>query len=205
MKKLNQKDINQIINLRKHGHSLPEIKNITRKSSATILKYIKNVEILPKYFNEWKLKRGGSKFRADKEWIKAYSIAQKLINSLNKKEKLLIAACLYWGEGTKKELSLTNTDPDLIRVFIESLKELGIAKDKLRITIRIYEDINREKAIEYWAKIIKVPKSQILNVNILKGKKTGKLEFGMCRLRITKSAPYFKIIQSIIKLIKENI
>ena len=97
---------------------------LSRKSSATILKYIKNVEILPKYFNEWKLKRGGSKFRADKEWIKAYSIAQKLINSLNKKEKLLIAACLYWGEGTKKELSLTNTDPDLIRVFIESLEIL---------------------------------------------------------------------------------
>lgn len=204
-KQLDKKEINKIIKLRKCGHSLPEIRKITSKGSATISKYIKGVEILPQYYNIWKIKQGGSKARAKQEWIKAKNIAKKLISSLNRKEKLLIAACLYWGEGTKTELNLMNTNPDLIRVFIECLKELGITKDKLRITIRIYEDINKKSAIKYWAKIVGIPKSQILNVNILKGRKIGKLEYGMCRIRVTKSAPYFKIIQSIIELIKISI
>lgn len=204
-KKLNKKEINQIIRLRKRGYSLPEIKKITNKSNATVSKYIKGIEILPEYYNIWKIKQNTSKIKAEKGWIEANNKAKKLISSLNKKERLLIAACLYWGEGTKTELNLTNTDPDLIRVFISCLKELGIAKDKLRITIRIYEDINKNEAIEYWAKVIGIQKSQILGVNILKGKKGGKLKYGMCRVRISRSAPYFKIIKSIIDLIKIKI
>ena len=204
-KTLDKKIIDKIIQLRRRGHSLPEIRKIVGKGSATVSKYIQEVDILPEYYNIWKNKQGGSKIRADQKWKEANNKARKIVSSLNRKERLLIAACLYWGEGTKTELNLANTDPDLVRVFIECLKDIGVTKDRLRITIRIYEDIDKNKAMVYWAKVIGIPKSQILGVNILNGKKSGKLKYGMCRVRVTKGAQYFKILKSVIELIKVNI
>jgi len=203
--KTDQSIINQIIQLRKSGHSLPEIRKITGKGNGLVSKYIQGVKILPQYYNVWKMKQGGSKARADAEWNKAKNTAENLIGSLDGKERLLIAACLYWGEGTKTELNLSNTDPNLIRIFVRCLEEIGVTKDKLRVTIRVYDDLDKSKAMEFWARVIGIPKNQILNVNVLKGKKSGKLQHGMCRIRVTKSAPYFKIIKSIIEVIIKKI
>ena len=200
-----QIEINQIVRLRKRGHSLSEIRKITGKSNSLVSKYIQGVKILPRYYHAWKIKQGGSKARASTEWEKSKITAEKIVGSLNRKEKLLIAACLYWGEGTKTELNLSNTDPDLVRVFVRCLEEIGVTKDKLRITIRVYDDINKDKAMEFWSGIIGIQKNQILNVNVLRGKKNGKLQYGMCRIRVTKGAPYFKIIKSIIKSIAVKI
>lgn len=202
--KLEQKTIKEIIDLRRKGHSISEIKKITGKGNSLISKYIKNVEIFPEYIDLWKIKQGASKQKSEKEWEKARKMASSLIKNIGSKEKILILSSLYWGEGTKNDFSLSNTDPDLIKVFVDYLKEFGITKDKLRITIRLYEDINSKKAINYWSKIIGVPKKQILNINILNGKKNGKLKYGMCRIRIIRGGQYLKLIKSVIDLIKSS-
>ena len=44
---------------------------------------------------------------------------QKLIGKLSKRDLLLIGTALYWAEGTKKDFSLSNTDPYLVKVFVE--------------------------------------------------------------------------------------
>lgn len=204
MQKISTREINQIIKLRRYGYSLPEIREAVKRGNSTIFKYIQNVKILPKYQNAWRIKQGGSRKRMLKEWGKSKEKAEKIINHLSRTNKIIIASCLYWGEGTKNDFSLSNTDPGLIKVFIRCLEELGIAKQSLRVTIRIYEDIQKKTAIKYWAKIIGIPKKQILNVNVLKGKKKGKLKYGMCRIRITKGAPYLKLIRSIVELIKQK-
>ena len=36
----------------------------------------------------------------------------------------LIAASLYWAEGAKKDFSLTNSDPEMIRVFVMILRKI---------------------------------------------------------------------------------
>ncbi len=200
-RKIEQETINQIRTLRKRGNTMSEIKRATSKSNAVISKYIKNVQISPKYLKIWKSKQGGSKMRSEKEWVGARNKASALIDNINDKEKLLILSSLYWGEGAKNDFSLLNTDPNLIKVFINCLEELGVAKDRLKITIRIYEDIDRKKAVSYWAEIIGISKKQISNVNILKGKKAGKLKYGMCRIRIKKGGQCLKLIKSIIELI----
>jgi len=191
-----------IVSLRSRGYSLPEIMRATNRGGSTVFQYAKGVQIKPKYYNLWKSKQGASKYRAFKNWEVARDVAKKVLGTLNKRDKILIAASLYWGEGAKKDLSLSNTDAGLIKAFVDGLKELGITKDKLKVSIRIYEDINRNSAISYWAKIIDIPKKQISSINILKGKKEGKLKYGMCRIRVSKGGNYFKIIKSVIDLIK---
>lgn len=201
-KKLDIREIEKITKLRKTGHSLPEIRKITGKSNATVFKYLEGVKVLKRYRTILKEKQGGSKIRALKKWENSRAYAQSLIPNLTQKEKILILASLYWGEGTKSELSLSNTDPSLIKSFVSFLGEIGVKKDMLRVTVRIYQDIDKEKAIHYWAGVVGIPEKAILNVNILYGKKQGKLKYGMCRVRVKKSEYYFKRIMSVIELIR---
>ncbi len=204
-KKTTESEIDEIIHLRKTGHTLPEIRRILGRGSSTVFKYIQGVKILPKYQESYRIKQGGSKLRSSKKWAEAEKQIANVVTGLDKKNKFLIAACLYWGEGTKKDFSLANTDPGLIKAFISCLEEIGVTKDRLKINVRIYEDINRDSAVAFWSKIIGIPKKQVLNVNVLKGQKLGKLQYGMCRVRVTKGEKYFKLLQSTIKAIKQKL
>ena len=71
---------------------------------------------------------------------------------------------LYLGEGGKTkpfELSLSNTDPALIKFFIYWLtKNLGAPKKKLKIKLHLYRDMNIKKEISFWSKILHISKSQ---------------------------------------------
>lgn len=204
-RRMTQEEIDAVIKLRQTGHSFPEIKNVMKRSGGTVFRYAHKTSVLPQYQSILKAKQGGSKARALRERKSAEEKANALIPPLGKTEKLLIAACLYWGEGTKKDFSLSNTDPDLIKVFITCLEEMGITKGGLRVTVRIYEDLNKKHAISHWAKIVGIAPKQILNVNVLKGKKKGKLKYGMCRLRVTKGAPHLKLIHGIVQTIKTRL
>lgn len=204
-KPITKKEISTIKKLREHGHSMPEIIKIVKRGNATVHKYIQDVNILPQYQEAWRIKQGGSRKRMQKEWDKAEIKAKDILPSLNDKERAIIAACLYWGEGTKKDFSISNTDADLVKTFVRCMEVLGIKKDNLRVTVRVYSDLDRIKSIKYWAKVIGIPEKQVLNVNVLKGKKEGKLKYGMCRVRVTKGAPYLKLLKSIIDLIKLKI
>lgn len=203
--KIPEQEIKTIVRLRETGHTLPEIRKIIPRGNGTIFKYIKNVTILPAYKETWEAKRGGSKALSIKNWTEAQQKANVIIPHINAKEKIIIAACLYWGEGTKGDFSLSNTDPILIKTFVTCLKEIGVTNKDLRITIRTYEDLDREKVIAHWAKIVGIPKKQILGINVLKGKKHGKLQYGMCRVRVTKGARYLKLLQSTVKTIAKQI
>ena len=197
--------IKKIIELRRTGHSLPEIRKATGKGNSTVFKYIKNVKVLQKYSSILKAKQGGSIERAKRDWLQASQHARDLIGHLTERDKLFILACLYWGEGTKKyDLNLNNSDPSLIKVFVECLKVIGVRNEDLRITLRIYEDMDRSKVINFWSKLLSLPKEKILGINILTGKKEGKLKYGMCRVRVTKGAAHFKLIMSMIDLIKSD-
>ena len=205
MKRLNNVEIEYIIKLRQTGHSLPEIRKLTNRGNATIHRYIQEVAVLPKYIQILKDKQGGSKVRSFKKWQDSELNAKNLIGNIKNRDLLFILSCLYWGEGNKKELNLVNSDPDLIRIFIKCLEEIGIQKEDLRITLRVYSDLDKDVVRKYWANLLKIPLNQILNVNVLYGKKEGKLKYGMCRVRVTKSEYYFKLIMSLIKEIKKSL
>ena len=201
---LTKKEVKRIIQLRKHGHSLPEVRRITGHGSSTVLKYIRGVKILPKFQELWRSKRKSSVFRAIRAWRNAREQAEKTIGKIGKKEKIIIATSLYWAEGAKKDLSLSNTDPALVKVFVECLEELKVRKENLKVTIRIYDDLDREKVLNFWSKIIGIPKKNISNINVLRGKKKGKLKYGMCRIRVPKGGDLLKLLHSLADIIKEN-
>ncbi len=202
--RISEKEIKQIVNLRRTGHSLPEIQKIVGRGNSTVFKYIQGVSILPKYQQILKDKQGGSKKKSRKDWETASKKAKDILGEVDIKTRLVILTCLYWGEGDKRDLSLNNSDPALIKVFVECLKCIGVKKEDLRITLRLYEDLNENQARVYWAKVVGISEEKILSINFLPGKKKGKLKYGMCRVRVTKGGPHFKLIMSMIDLIKSD-
>ncbi len=195
VKRLTKETINKIKHLRRKGHSLSEISSQLNIPKTTILRHIKDVKILTKYVEQWLGKRGGSAKRKKIADEHAKIKAKQVIKSLSNKDKMLFLVALYWGEGTKKEFGLSNTDADLIKVFIKGLEEVfNISKNQLSISVRIYEDLDKEKCLKFWSGITGVPENKFINVNVLKGKKFGKLSYGMCRIRVKKGADLHKYI-----------
>lgn len=205
-KRLDKRIVNKIINLRRSGHSLPEISEVLSIPRTTIFRYIQGVEIAPEYISQWLGKWGGSRKRKLIQEQKAFEDGIKLIEGLTPKEKLLFLCALYWGEGNKKDLILTNSDPDLIHVFVNGLRELlEITDERLRISIRVYSDIDVDKALTFWSEVVKIPREKFLKTAVLEGKKNGKLQYGMCRVRVLKGGSLLKRIQGINKAIVEQL
>lgn len=84
----------------------------------------------------------------------------------NKEEYILygMGIGLYWGEGTKSNKSairLGNTDPELIKVFIDFLvKIFSIKKTDLHFGLQIFTDINPKEALDFWTRQLKVKDTQ---------------------------------------------
>ena len=203
-KALTKTQVSHIIYLRERGHSLPEIKRITRHGYGTVFKYIRDVKILPQFQEFWQKKRKSSIFRASQQQRKAQEEAKRLIRNIKKKDKIIITACLYWAEGAKRDINLTNTDPILIKTFVDGLKELGIGRESLSISLRLYEDINRKRACSFWSNVVGIPQKRIMYIDVLKGKKKGKLKYGMCRVRVIKGAYTLKLLNALRDIIGNN-
>lgn len=203
---LTKSEIDQIKNLRETGHSLGEIKTALKRGYGTIYRYIKDISILPEYQDAWRIKRGASKARSIRNWQKAELEVEELFKGdISFREKLLILSSLYWGEGNKTELNLINGDPTLVRVFISCLKELGVTAERLKISVRLFEEIDIKEAVDFWIKTLDLPRNSVISINVIKGKKKGKLKYGMCRIRVEKGGQYFKMIMSMVSLIRTRI
>ncbi|MFA6341005.1 MAG: hypothetical protein WCX27_02060 [Candidatus Paceibacterota bacterium] len=196
---ISKEKISKIIELRRKGLSLNEIRKEVLVGKSTIFKYLKGVK------TPFDLRNTGSIRKSKREWEYARGIASNLIKTISGKERMLILACLYWGEGNKKELNLINSDPDLIRIFISCLMDIGVKKEDLLVSVRMYEDMNIGKVQNFWSKITGVGKNSMKKADILVGKKIGKLEYGMCRVRVRKSGTYFKLIMSMVDLIRSGV
>lgn len=203
---LAKEKIDKIKLLRSQGFSLPEISNQVKVPKTTVFRYIQGVNMLPEFLSTWRGKRGGSIKRKLQKEQKALEEGKKLVGQLSSKEKLLFISALYWAEGSKKDFGLSNTDPALIKVFIEGLKDIfGLKQNELKVSVRIYEDLDREKCLAFWSNITGIPKENFINVNVLPGKKKGKLEYGMCRIRVTKGGDLLKKIIGINKAVFANL
>ncbi len=199
-----QYKIDKIKTLRSQGWSLPEIYREVKVGYGSVSRYIKGVKILPDYEKVWLSKRNGSKTRKEKAEASANQKARMDIRNLGIKDKTLFMAALYWGEGGKKDFNFTNSDPEMIKLFVSGLREIfGITQENIRVSIRIYDDLDKQECLNYWSKITNIPVGEFVNVDILKGKKVGKLKYGLCRVRIRKGGDMLKYLLALNRRVVE--
>lgn len=121
-----------------------------------------------------------NKLQTHKAWQQAKCIqkdAMHDVRKLSQRELLLIGAALYWGEGYKKliikdgkertshKISLSNTDPSMIKLFIKFLQNiLKIPTSKISINIRTFQHSNEQEVLRYWQGVTGLPKEQFEKV-----------------------------------------
>jgi hypothetical protein len=95
---------------------------------------------------------------------------------------------LYWGEGNKMNnhaVRLGNTDPDLLRTFLEFLTVFfSIDVSRLHFGLQIFTDIDPKVAKEYWCKKLSLRNEQFQKIIISqslhkKGTYRKKSQFGV--------------------------
>lgn len=190
----------QILNLRRKGHSIPEMHRILKISKSTVSRYCKGVEILPEFKSRWLERRNASKIISERAWETAHKASEALVESLSEKELKLLGAALYWAEGAKRDLSFINSDPEMVKLFIFILTNAyKIPKIEIKISLRLFEDISVPQAIKFWSEVTGIELGQDVEINTIKGAKKGKLPFGMCRLRVKKGGLLLKTMFAINK------
>lgn len=204
-KPITKEEIGQMTELRSHGFSVPEIAHTIKRGKSTVLRYIANITVLPQYKSVLEAKQKTSKTRSVAAWNLAMEQAKNFVSNFDKRSRILIATMLYWGEGAKRDFSFMNSDPNMVRVFVSCLRELGITKENITISIRIYEGMSKRNVVHFWTKLLTINFDQVVAVHVIRGKKKGKLKYGMCRVRVVRGGLYLKLIQSIIALLPKAI
>ncbi len=198
---LSEEQHKNLIRLRRHGKSIPEISRETGTPITTVQRHIKGVQVPSEFQTILREKQGGSKDRAKGLRSNVAKSAGKLLGNISHRDYLFLLIGLYWGEGTKRDFSVINSDPLLIQTFIHCLKILGISKERLSVSIRVHTEISISKAKAFWAQTTGLPKQIIERVEVIEGKKKGKLPYGMCRVRVRSGIRDRLLIQSAMALV----
>lgn len=104
--------------------------------------------------------------------------------------KKTMLAMLYWAEGSKHEkmfgLKFVNTDPRLASLFITLLRECyEIDEKRFSIGLHLHYYHSKSKSIDFWSKLLKVPKDRFSKPYFKKRHKTKRFRknfAGMCSI-----------------------
>ncbi len=137
----------------------------------------------------------------------------KDIRKLSKSNLFYIGIALYWAEGYKRAIikngrertyhpiSMTNSDPYLIRIFIKFLTEYcHVPKHKLKGSLRLYKHINEKKALEYWSGVTGIPVKNFgkayfgVSRSSMGKRPFNRLPFGTIQVRVSDTRLFHRII-----------
>jgi hypothetical protein len=135
-----------------------------------------------------------------------YAEQKKIILPFTKRDLLVAGLFLYWGEGSKtlsSSVSVSNTDPSVINFFAYwAANVLKVPKEKMHVTLHLYDDMNIPKEIEYWSKKLTIPKKQFTKPYIKQSSikainHKGGFGHGTCNLRIANARLSEKVLMTI--------
>lgn len=127
------------------------------------------------------------------------------IENVSHKDLLLLGASLYWAEGYKRpimrhgrelthhKVSLTNSDPFLVKCFLRFLREYcHVPEEKIKASIRIYEHQNANELQRYWQKETSIKKENF-----------GKVYNGISKSSLGKR-PFNRLPHGVIQIVVAN-
>lgn len=208
------------IKLRKNGLSYSQIKKELGVSKGTLSGWLREYPLSSeqvKKFDGWRVQRNEN-FRLtflkkrEKRLIETYEKEKRKIGNLNSRELFLAGLFLYWGEGAKNQrgtVSLSNTDPSIVRFYIKWLIELGISPNNMTVTLHLYADMNPEKEILFWSHELDLPRSvfrkpYIKSSNLIDITYCNGFNHGTCMLRVFRTDLSEKVLMGI-KYLREEI
>lgn len=212
------RDHEKALSLRKQGMSYSQIRKTLKVSKSTLSIWLHEMPLSEERIRELQ-RRGWEKNEAALERFRntmrrkreerlkeIYKIQKKKFLPLNNCSFFIAGLFLYWGEGTKCRrdgLSISNTDPSVIRFFIRWLnKSLNIPREKMRVGLHLYKDMNIDREMKFWSKLLSIPLQQFIRPYIKKTSSErinhkGGFGHGTCNLRINSVSIAEKIFMTL--------
>ena len=195
-------DKQRATDLRKQGKSYVEICSTLGVAKSTLSSWFKGVpfsEEIRKSLVKASITQGTTRIIALNKargdtlralYERAEVEAQLEAISLSKDPLFIASICAYWGEGdkaTKNQIRITNTDPQMLQIFVAFLTKIcGIPKDKLRLALFLYPDLDEDVCKEFWSKNVGI--STFHKTMILPSRhKTRRLLYGTCTVVYTNT------------------
>lgn len=159
------------LEMRKKQASYSQIKSRLGISKSTLSGWLKDYPLSKERINELgpnnakrieRYRNTMAEKRRSKEEV-AYTRISKDIMKINKRELFLAGLFLYWAEGGKTKnstITLTNTNPTMLKFYMKWLEQLGIPKSKLKVNLHLYSDMNIKKGIKFWSKTLNISEKQ---------------------------------------------
>ncbi|MFJ6212639.1 hypothetical protein ACIQGZ_04805 [Streptomyces sp. NPDC092296] len=93
--------------------------------------------------------------------------AAREVGALSPRDLFMTGIALYWAEGAKdkpyarrEKVRFTNSDPDVISLFIAWLDLLGVQRSRLRFYLHIHESADVAAAEQYWMERVEADRTQ---------------------------------------------
>lgn len=157
--------------LRKEGKSYSEIKQILAIGKGTLSVWLRDMPLSKKQIRELRdvnprrieSFRETMRQKREARLLAVYKKSKLDIKDLSRRELFLAGLYLYWGEGSKSSkgvVSVANTDPAMIKAFLDWLNYMCIPRSKLKVRLHLYEDMDEKKETVFWSKELNIPASQ---------------------------------------------
>ena len=140
-------------------------------------------------------------------------LAQSEIRQFSKETLCYLGAALYWAEGYKRPIvrngrettyhpvSITNSDPALIRLFIRFIQEVcAVPIEKVKASVRIFKHLNENEVIRYWMHHTNLPRKNFTKTMIpisrssMNKRPFNRLPFGVIQIRISDTNLFHRIM-----------
>ncbi|MFG2722342.1 hypothetical protein ACGFW5_29240 [Streptomyces sp. NPDC048416] len=164
----------------------------------------------PRYTDEERrglMNDGLARLRAaqDNERLATKAAARDRVGKLSDRELFLVGVGLYWAEGAKDKtyrrsgcLQFINSDPDVIKVYLDWLDLLGVTRERMHFRVSIHESADVFEAERFWARLAGVDASAFKRATLkrhnprTKRKNVAETYRGCLVIYVTKSADLYR-------------
>lgn len=199
-----RKDKEEVLRLRKCGKSYNEICEIAKIPKSTLSAWLGSHDWSKNITKSLNDKHKGKntvriqylntvrKKHLECAYEEAKKEAREEFTGLRYHPLFIAGLMLYWGEGdktTKHNVTLANTDPAMIRLFVNFLMHVcQIEKKKIRLHLLLYPDLDADKCKDYWKNQSGLEYGNFIKSTTIKGRhKTKRLPYGVCNVTVTSS------------------
>jgi transposase-like protein len=216
------------IALRQSGKSIKEIARELKVSPSSVSRWCTDIVLTKAQRNRLDTRRKEAGIKALKPWIQKNKVLKKEdvlaqsksgsrdIARLSKRDLFILGLGLYWGEGYKRgsqELGFTNSDPELIFVFLVWLERIyNIPRNQLiaRLTINRRYESEIDRVQSEWIKVTGISKQQFTTPSFITTmkdfpNKNARIYRGTLRIKVRRGTSLRRRILASIKEASDQI
>jgi transcriptional regulator with XRE-family HTH domain len=188
--------------MRQHqGRSVKEIAGLLGVARSTASAWVRDIELSPEQRDALADRVSKGQFAGSASnarlalarWHEAQDIGRARARDC--KWRYVAGCMLCWAEGSRSRhaVQFTNSDPDMMRFFIEFLRDdCDVPSEKFRVACNLFADHDERRQMieDFWLELLGLPRAALTKTMVNRyskwsaKKRKNKLPYGTCRLTV---------------------